>query len=80
MIRKTSTTLLREAKVPLKPVLELVHAAAAARDTFDTLRSGRHFSGPAYEKGYERLRAALAYFNVEQLEKSNAKFERKGTK
>jgi len=48
--------------VPLKPVLELVKAASAARDTFDTLRRGVHFSGPSYNKGYDRLRSALAYF------------------
>lgn len=63
-----------EPRVPLKPVLELVQAAAAARDTLDTLRRGVHFSGPAYEKGYDRLRAALAYFNVEELSRSAGKF------
>lgn len=51
-----------KSKVPLKPVLELVQAASAARDTLDTLRRGVHFSGGSYEKGYTRLRSALAYF------------------
>lgn len=64
----------KEPLIPAAPVLELVQAAAAARDTFDTLRRGVHFSGPSYEKGYDRLRMALAYFNVEQLERSLSKF------
>lgn len=63
-----------EPKVPLRPVLELVEAAVAARDTMDTLRRGVHFSGGAYEKGYNRLRTALSYFNVEELERSARKF------
>ena len=43
-------------------MLKLVRAASAARDTFDTLRRGVHFSGPSYDKGYTSLRTALAYF------------------
>lgn len=61
----------KEPMIPLAPVLELVQAAAAARDTFDTLRRGVHFSGPSYEKGYDRLRMSLAYFEKYEGHREN---------
>lgn len=64
--------------VAVDAVIEIVKAAQAARDTFDTLRQGRHFSGPAYEKGYQRLRSACALFNIELLERAYSAQQRRG--
>lgn len=64
--------------VAVDAVIELVEAAQAARDTLDTLRQGRHFSGPAYEKGYARLRSACAAFNIETLKRAVAVQQRRG--